>query len=258
MAKSYLGRGASRGAAVVRAIAHDGHHCQSQVYYEGQRESEMVTTQQFLATSGLAGQKVSFDALHCQVKTLEMIVQAKGKYVVGLKGNQAELQAQLVTLSQTAPALYGRQEVEKGHGRIEQRGYEFYDLLEVEKAPRWQASQVRTGVKVTRAREELKTRKSSWEESYYITNEVGNYEEISAAIRQHWRVETDNYVRDVSLQEDHLRSHSKGVQQVLAGARTFTLEVLKKTGHPNKRAQLEHFADNFDDLLQTLRTLNVL
>ena len=117
---------------------------------------------------------------------------------------------------------------------------------------------MRTGVKVTRAREELKTRKSSWEESYYITNEVGNYEEISAAIRQHWRVETDNYVRDVSLQEDHLRSHSKGVQQVLAGARTFTLEVLKKTGHPNKRAQLEHFADNFDDLLRTLRTLNVL
>ena len=214
--------------------------------------------QEFLATSAVAGQKLSFDALHCQVKTLERIVQAKGKYLVGVKGNQKELHAQVAALSDTAVPLYERCEVEKGHGRIETRSYEFYDLLATEPAARWQDSQLRTGVKVRRTREELKSQKSSQEESYYVTNEVGNYEELSAAIRNHWQVETDNHVRDVSLQEDNLRSQSKGVQQVLAGARTLVLEILKKIGSPNKKAQVEHFADNFDDLLHTLRALHFL
>jgi predicted transposase YbfD/YdcC len=250
--------GATRGAAVVRALAHDDQSCPGQAYYDGTRESELTTTQELLRGSEVAGQKVSFDALHCQVKTLELIVRAEGKYVVGVKGNQPELRRQLERVSQRTPCLYRGEEVEKGHGRLETRRYEFYDLLGVALDKRWQASQLRTCVKVQRTREELKTQKSSAEDSYYVTNEVGNYEEISAAIRQHWQIEADNYVRDVSLQEDALRAQSKGLQRVLAGARTVVLEVLKKLKCPNKKAQLEHFADNFEDLLQNLRALNFL
>jgi predicted transposase YbfD/YdcC len=113
-------------------------------------------------------------------------------------------------------------------------------------------------VKVRRTREELKTQKRGQEESYYVTNEVGNYEELSAGIRNHWQVETDNYVRDVSLQEDALRSQSQGLQRVPTGVRTWVLEILMQIPCTNKKAQLEHFADNFEDLLRTLRTLNFL
>lgn len=250
--------GATRGEAVVRAIAHEGQRCQGQAYYDGQRESELATTQQLLQESALAGQKLSFDALHCQVKTLEAIVQAKGKYLVGVKGNQPELRRHLERVSGRTSCLYACQEVEKGHGRLETRSYEFYDLLGVATAEKWHGSQLRTCVKVTRTSEALKTQKSRREDSYYVTNEVGNYEELSLAIRHHWQVETDNYVRDVSLQEDALRSQSKGLQRVLAGARTVVLEVLKQIPCVNKNAQLEHFADDFEDLLRTLRALNFL
>ncbi len=86
--KGSRSEGTTRREALVRAIAHDGQRCLGQVYYDGQRESEMATTQEFLRERAVAGQKTSFDALHCQVKTLAIIVQAKGKYLVGVKGNR--------------------------------------------------------------------------------------------------------------------------------------------------------------------------
>lgn len=248
---------AKRGTAVVRAIAHHDQHCASQTYYDGAKESEIVAVRELL-TPVLASQKLSADALHCQVKTLEQIVKARGRYVVSVKENQPELLKLVQEVSERTPSFCQLQSVEKGHGRIESRSYEFYDLLAAEPAPRWALAQIRTGVKVRREREELKTGKCSMEDSYYITNEVGNYEEIGTAIRRHWQVETDNHVRDVSLREDQLRSQKSGVQRVLAGTRTIVLEILRKLNCSNKKAQLEAFADHFHDLLLAMRALHLL
>ena len=99
--------------------------------------------------------------------------------------------------------------LEKGHGRIEYREYEFYDLLEMDKADRWTELEIRTAIKVNRTREDCKSGKSSQQESYYLTNEVGNYEELSQAVRFHWQVETNNHLRDVSLKEDEMRSKKR-------------------------------------------------
>ncbi len=86
------------------------------------------------------------------------------------------------------------------------RKYEFYDVLEMEKAERWERCQIRTAIKVKRERIELKSGKKSVEESYYVSNEVGKYEELAEAIRKHWSVETNNHLRDVSFKEDKMRS----------------------------------------------------
>jgi len=65
-----------------------------------------------------------------------MIAQATGKYLVRVKGNQKELLKQVVKASETQAFYYQTSESEKGHGRVERRIYEFYDLLEIEKAER--------------------------------------------------------------------------------------------------------------------------
>ncbi len=44
---------------------------------------------------------------------------------------------------------------------------------------------------------------------YYMSNIVGEYEELAEAIRKHWQVETNNHVRDISLQEDKMRSKKR-------------------------------------------------
>jgi predicted transposase YbfD/YdcC len=195
---------AKRGEAVVRAIAHERQSCASQSYYSGDKESEIVTVREMVEEPALKGQKLSLDALHCQVGTLALVVAGRGKYLVGVKNNQKKLLGEVRKVSATQTCLWKESTIEKGHGRIEDRKYEFYDLLETAKNEKWAQCQMRTAVKVTRVRERVKTGRRSREESYYVTNEVGNYEELSRAIRRHWRVETDNYVRDVTLKEDAL------------------------------------------------------
>jgi len=201
--------GAKRGAAVVQAVSHIEQQVVAQDYYAGDKESEVPIVRKLLAADNLASQKISLDALHCKPATLEIIAQRKGKYLVGLKENQKLLRKQIRLASDRQPFLAKLGSAEKGHGRIEQRKYEFYDVLEMGKDERWNSCQIRTAIKVKRERIELKGGKKSVEESYYLSNEVGAYEELATAIRKHWSVETNNHVRDVSLQEDKMRSKKR-------------------------------------------------
>lgn len=44
----------------------------------------------------------------------------------------------------------------------------------------------------------------------------------------------------------------------MAGVRTLAMAILQKTGCQNKKAQLEDFGDDFDDLIITLKVMNFL
>ena len=205
-----IAKGNKRGEAIVQAVAHAGLQVAAQEYYAGEKASEVPTVRKLLEENGLANQKISLDALHCKPKTLEIITQAGGKYVVGLKENQKQLKKQICLAMENQSCLMKIKTQEKGHGRIETRIYRFYDVLELAKAVRWKDCRIKTAIKVRRERIELKTAKTSVEESFYLSNEVGKYEELAAAVRGHWQVETNNHIRDVSLKEDKMRSKKSG------------------------------------------------
>jgi predicted transposase YbfD/YdcC len=206
-------KGRTRGEAVVQAVAHQNCQTVAQAYYSGEKESEVPALRKMLEESGLASQKISLDALHCKPLTLAIINESSGKYLVGLKENQKELKKQITSAMENQAMLWKMARQEKSHGRIEVRNYEFYDVLELTQAERWKSCQIKTAIKVTREREELKSGKISREESYYLSNEVGNYEELGQAIRQHWQVETNNHIRDVSLKEDQMCSKKRGYKK---------------------------------------------
>ena len=195
-----------RGEAIVQAVSHDHLEVVAQNYYAGEKESEVGAVRKLLENNGISKQKVSLDALHCKAATLEIISGAGGKYLVGLKENQKHLKKRICLAMETQSCLMKIKTEEKGHGRIETRIYRFYDVLELEKDERWKRCQIRTAVKVKRERVEIKTKKTSVEDSFYLTNEVGKYEELAQAVRLHWSVETNNHIRDVSLKEDRMRS----------------------------------------------------
>jgi predicted transposase YbfD/YdcC len=201
--------GNKRGEAIVQAVGHEDLQVAAQDYYAGEKESEVPTVRKLLQTAGLAAQKISLDALHCKAATLEIITQEGGKYLVGLKENQKQLKKQIGLAMENQSSLMKIKTQEKGHGRIETRIYQFYDVLKLEKDQRWQRSQIKTAIKVKRERIELKINKTSVEESFYVSNEVGKYEELAQAVRQHWQVETNNQIRDVSLKEDQMRSKKR-------------------------------------------------
>jgi predicted transposase YbfD/YdcC len=80
----------------------------------------------------------------------------------------------------------------------------------METAARFKACQIRTAIKVRRETEQLKSAKKSVAASYYLSNEVGKYEELVRAICGHWQVEVNNQLRDVTLKEDQQRTKKSG------------------------------------------------
>lgn len=204
-----ISAGEKRGEAVVQAVVHKTGISAGQAYYSGEKESEVPAVRSLLKTGALAGQKISLDALPCKPQTLQPIVESGGRYLVGLKDNQKQLGRQIRWAVENQAELFTASSLEKGHGRIEARSYQFYDILELEKDERWNNCQLKTAIQVSRETEQLKSGKRSRETSYYLTNEVGNYEELCRAVRQHWQVETSNHIRDVTLREDDLRSKKR-------------------------------------------------
>jgi predicted transposase YbfD/YdcC len=76
----------------------------------------------------VAGCLVTTDALNCQVKTAERIIEKQGDYLLALKENQSALLGDVATLFEDLAASHERayafstnKTVDSGHGRIETR-----------------------------------------------------------------------------------------------------------------------------------------
>ena len=65
--------------AIVQVVRHTNLQTVGQGYYSGKQESEVPAVRSLLKSNELAGQKITFDALHCQPKTSEIIVAGGGK-----------------------------------------------------------------------------------------------------------------------------------------------------------------------------------
>jgi len=198
--------GAKRGEAVVQVIEHETGQFHSQSYYAGDKESEVPAVRSLLKDGGLCADKISLDALHCRPKTLAPIVAAGGIYLVGLKQNQKEMFLEVQAMTKHLPYLYQTESLEKGHGRIEHRKSQVYDIATIYQDERWDKCKIATVVKVKRERHQIKSGKQSLETSYYLSNETQGWEQLCAAVRKHWSVEINNHIRDVTLKEDQMRS----------------------------------------------------
>jgi len=204
-----IATGAKRGEAVVPAVEHETLQVQSQTYYSGNKESEVAAVRNLIKENGLGTEKISLDALHSKPKTLEPIAEAGGIYLVGLKKNQKEMFQEVSRETEHLTCLYKTERPEKGHGRIERRKYQVYDMAAIYQDERWLGCQISTVVKVYRERFEIKSGKQSVETSYYLSNQRTNPSELCQAVRNHWSVETNNHIRDVTLKEDQMRSKKR-------------------------------------------------
>ena len=92
--------------------------------------------------------------------------------------------------------------------------------------------------------------KSSAEVSFYLSNAQVERDdqklqtELFTAIRQPWHIESDNYIRDVSFQEDHVKTKDSNQGHVLASLRTLAVRLFREANINNLRAALDDFSDN--------------
>ena len=244
--------GCTRGQAIVQAVTHSNRMVYAQGYYNGSKESERPVVESFLLDIVLASQNLTMDALHFTPTILDLIADAKGVFVVGLKGNQSEILTDMTQLPQLLKHDFEHYTEFKGHGRQETQHFKAYDVSREYFDKRWKKVEFQTMIQVKRTRFENKSGKYSEETSYYMSNQkvttLVQAKVLFKAIKEHWAVETNNYIRDVILKEDKLKSILKAVSLTTSIIRTLITNMLKIIEPQNMVAQFEDFAENFKDL----------
>jgi len=246
------------------AVTHTTRTIQAQRPMTGPKDSEITAARDLLRETGLDEGKVTLDALHFNPKTTRQIHLAGGVYVIQVKDNQPELKDQLIHWAALVQPLGQVSASEKAHGRLETRQSTFVALTGLTVEPRWAESGFQTLVVIERRTMEVASQKRSAETSYYVSNlhvapeQQPAQADLFNAIRGHWSVEADNYIRDVTFREDNVKTKDGNQGHILASLRTLAMGLLRQANIQNFQAALDDFADNAKLFRNFLKQLNFL
>ena len=158
-----------------------------------EKSNEITAIPELLDLLAIKGAIVTIDAMGCQKKIAEKIVDRGADYVLGLKGNQGTLRddVELLFTEQMANgfkdiAVSKASSVDGDHGRIESREvFATEDIAWLKERHDWK--RLRSVVLVVSRRRTGKG--EALEQRFYISSLPADAAKLAAAIRAHWGVE---------------------------------------------------------------------
>lgn len=199
------------------------------------KTNEIPVAQEILKTINLHNAVVTFDALHTQKKTIEIIASNKGDYVAALKGNQQTFfeEVRLFFSDECKEEIKnsGRNyctTFEKAHNQIETRNFYLSTSINwFQDRKNW--SKLKAFICYEKIVINSKTNKETSETRYYITN-LDDIELCADAIRGHWSIENNlHWHLDVTLSEDDNTTMDKNAFNNLSLMRKMALSLYKIT-----------------------------
>jgi predicted transposase YbfD/YdcC len=254
----------SRSEVLVHGIRHSDRGIVVQSFYEGDKESEKLVVRDLLKSSKLETKSVTLDALHTDPTTLGQIAGRGGQYIVQVKENQKELTKDLTSKARRLAVLNTIIEHDKGHGRVEKRTYEFFNIQDCLFDKRWESCHLSTLIVVNRHFEVIKSGKIMQEKSFYISNVAilkdtkSRTMNLANAIRGHWSIENLHQIRDVTFKEDNIRTTRGIYSKAYAIMISLALACLNKVKPDNFTAQIEEFSDDKTKLLKFVQQIRLL
>ena len=133
-----------------------------------EKSNEITAIPKLLDALELSGTVVTIDAMGCQRTIAEKIIEKKADYILAVKENQGHLLEEIKDSFQMLAADAVAEEIDFGHGRVEQRRCSVIaDLGLLEKAPEW--ASLRALVRIEAERYHKATGKTETEIRYYIS-----------------------------------------------------------------------------------------
>jgi predicted transposase YbfD/YdcC len=182
---------------------------------------------------GLEGAIVTIDAIATNPACAQAILDAKADYVLAVKDNQPTLRREIeAAFEATAQAeLDTATDIDKGHGRIEERGVTVLSAVDWLTAERHYPGELRLpGIQCLvrlRRRTELKDRCRA-ETRYYIASKPLTAAEAGNAVRGHWAIENRlHWVLDTVFKEDQSRLRKGHGAQNMAIVRHFAINLAR-------------------------------
>jgi predicted transposase YbfD/YdcC len=188
-----------------------------------------------LAEAGsLKGALVTIDAIACNATIATAITEAGADYLLAVKANQPTLRGEIETFFEDAPpgTLDTASDVDKGHGRIEQRTVTVareVDWLSGEKhfPGELRLPGVASIIKVS-SRTELKDH-GRFDTRYYISSAALTAITAGNAVRGHWGIENRlHWTLDVTFNEDMARLRTGHGAKNMAVVRHFAINLVRQ------------------------------
>jgi len=196
------------------------------------KSNEITAIPEILKLIDVKGCIVTIDAMGCQEKIVKQIAEAKGDYVISLKGNQGTTKEDVEDFYQDSLKLgfedikYDYYEtLEKSHGRIETKKYYITeDLSLIPTKEKW--SNLKSIGMVHSIIE--RNGKTSEEFRYHICSISADAKEYAYAVRGHWSIENNfNWIMDVCFNEDRSRIRKDHGAENMAIIRRFVMNILQ-------------------------------
>lgn len=192
-----------------------------------EKSNEITAIPKLLGRLHIKGFVVTLDAMGCQTEIVDQIIQKKGDYCIGLKGNQASLHedVKLYFADQTLLKTCSySSKTEKARGGIEKR--EYWQTTDVSWLPQGSDWASLRSIGMTR-NTITKRGKTTVEERYFISSLGDDVELFAKSVRGHWVVESFHWHLDVTFREDSCQIVDKRAAFNLNILRKFAIAILK-------------------------------
>lgn len=199
------------------------------------KSNEIIAIPAILELLDIANCIITIDAMGCQTKIAQKIVESDADYVFTLKKNQGNLYEITAALFDDLGEIQAtncdyHKDVHKGHGRVEIRecwatdDAHYLEYIEQELG-HWPG--LRSLIMVQSERRV--NGKRSIERRFFISSLAPNAQNLLRLIRSHWGIENElHWVLDMSFREDESRIRQGNATENLAIMRHMCLNLLKK------------------------------
>lgn len=224
------------------------------------KSNEITAIPNLLMQLNIQGAVVTLDAMGCQTKVAQQIIEKGGDYLLSLKGNQGNLHQDVKLFFETEssrPAI-GSEAFEGGHGRIESRAVRASAEIDWLKArhPDWVGLKSIVAVTAKRQFKGKGEAKVTEETRYFISSlDATDPPRLGHIVRAHWGIENQlHWVLDCAFDEDTRRNREGNSAANMAIIRHIALNLVRaektaKVGMHTKR-KMAGWSDDY--LLQLL------
>ncbi|MPX95157.1 ISAs1 family transposase [Salinivibrio sp. VYel8] len=197
------------------------------------KTNEITAIPKLLELLDISGCLITIDAMGCQHKIAQKIIDKNADYLLAVKGNQGKLDKAFdnyyrpAMLQKFDGDSYASQE--KSHGRLETRCALINTDLSVLGDLAYDWPELKTmGIMVSVRQEGKHAEESDISVRYYISSKALTAKELHDATRSHWLIESMHWQLDVGLKEDACRIRVDDRAEVFARIRQMVLNLLKQ------------------------------
>ena len=227
------------------------------------KSNEITAIPELIDNIQVQGAVVTIDAAGCQKNIAQKIVEAKGDYVLALKGNQGTMHKQSIEWIDRQFENDWRGIVretletnENKHGRQDLHSYfQFVVPVEFKGREKWAGlNTIGVAIRVSVANEI-----ESVDTRYYLSSLPLNVKNFASAVRGHWAIEnTLHWCLDVTFREDESRLRNHIAAENLAWIKRFAIGLIKQNPSKESIAMQRRMAGWNDNYLTQLLGLPTL